>query len=310
MTKAPFFLVTGFLGSGKTTFLKQFLTEFAGLYRIAVIQNEFAPGKIDGKFLAGCGKPYTLIEINRGSVFCVCLLSDFKSVLIDIISAKNPDIIILEATGLADPISIAQFLESSELADKIYLACIWCIADVCNILNMQSQFTRVNHQLRVADYIILNKCDRFHGSIKQVEQNLKKINPFSEIIQTTFCDMDIQLPDKKQQDLPVAIRQKNKHVHLESYGKPKDFGFCVVKTPHTVKKNNLWEFLKAHEKQIYRIKGIAQLDNQQMVAVQSSFGESTIEPISGVKGPTELIALGINLDANKFRDDFRQMMRN
>lgn len=48
MNKIPFYIVTGFLGGGKTTFLKHFLHTFSGTYRIGVIQNEFAPGQVDG----------------------------------------------------------------------------------------------------------------------------------------------------------------------------------------------------------------------------------------------------------------------
>jgi G3E family GTPase len=306
MKKIPFFLVTGFLGSGKTTFLKQFLTVYADRYRIVVIQNEFAPGNIDGKFLAQCGKKYTLFEINRGSVFCVCLLADFKETLLDIITSREPEIIILEATGLADPIAIGQFIEMPEIAAKIYLAHIWCIADTAHIITMQERYPRVNHQLRVADTILLNKSDTCHGVIDDIKQALRAINPYASIIAATHCKTELKVMDRVIKNLPVALQQKDSHAKLSSSGRPQEIGFAVIKSTRTINRYQLELFLKEKEQEVQRIKGVVRLDDQRTVAVQSCFGDTTITPITDISGPTELIALGFNLDNKKFRDDFRK----
>jgi G3E family GTPase len=92
---------------------------------------------------------------------------------------------------------------------------------------------------------------------------------------------------------------------LESCGRPEEIGFAVVKTNRLLKRSHLVKFLKEKEREILRIKGIVQLENRQMVAVQSCFGDTKITPITGVSGPTEIIALGRHLNQNKFRDDFR-----
>jgi G3E family GTPase len=308
MKKIPFFLVTGFLGSGKTTFLKHFLKSYADIYRIAVIQNEFAPGNIDGKFLAECGKKYTLVEINRGSVFCVCLLSDFKATLLDIITTRKPDIIILEATGLADPIAIGQFIQASDISDKMYLANIWCIADISKIIEMQNLYQRVNHQLRVADSIILNRTDQFKGDIKETQKQLRAINPFAQMHTTNYCEIDLSAIQHNPEKPPVALRQQNIHAQNESCGRPEEIGFSVIKTTRKIKQAHLMDFLDEKSKYIFRIKGIVQLDDQRMVAVQSTFGDTKISPITGISGPTEIIALGVNLDSDRFKEDFRRLL--
>ena len=94
--KIPFFLVTGFLGSGKTTFLKRILDNFALSKKIAIIQNEFAPANVDGKELKNLGKPFQILEINNGSVFCVCLLNDFVQSLEAFLEETKPEAIFLE----------------------------------------------------------------------------------------------------------------------------------------------------------------------------------------------------------------------
>ena len=70
MQKIPFHIISGFLGSGKTTFLKRIIDKYAGEYKIGIIQNEFAPANIDGAELKKSGKDFQLLEINNGSAFC------------------------------------------------------------------------------------------------------------------------------------------------------------------------------------------------------------------------------------------------
>ena len=106
----PFYIVTGWLGSGKTTLLKNILSKYGNKTRIAVIQNEFAPTGVDGKELKDTGQPFELIEVNNGSVFCVCQLDNFTEALDKLALDYNPDVIFLESSGLADPISIAEIL--------------------------------------------------------------------------------------------------------------------------------------------------------------------------------------------------------
>src|SRR6056297_2750368 len=125
--KIPFFLITGFLGSGKTTLLKQVLNKHADNSKIAIIQNEFAPASIDGTDLKHTGKHFEILEINKGSVFCVCLLSDFINSLSCFVDEHQPDAVFLEASGLADPIAIIELLQSPKLRNKLYLAHSWCI---------------------------------------------------------------------------------------------------------------------------------------------------------------------------------------
>ena len=97
MKKIPFYLVTGFLGSGKTTLIKQFIGSYADLKKIAIIQNEFAEVNIDSRDLRETRKSFELLEMNNGSVFCVCLLGSFVYSLASFIEEHHPDLIILEA---------------------------------------------------------------------------------------------------------------------------------------------------------------------------------------------------------------------
>ena len=90
------YLVTGFLGAGKTTFLKRFLRLFAG-QKIQLIVNEFGKEGVDGALLADLGA--YLQEISGGSVFCSCRLDQFEKVLRES-SHLNADVILVLKDGV------------------------------------------------------------------------------------------------------------------------------------------------------------------------------------------------------------------
>ena len=176
--KVPFVLVTGFIGSGKTSLLKYILEVGSEDFRIAIVQNEFAPGHVDSAELKDADIPFDLLEINNGSVFCACLLDDFINKLADFKQQFNPDIIFLEATGLADPIALAQILQSPEVADEIFLAGAWTVVDCLNFERSYQYIKQIRHQLQIADLILLNKTDLAEPS-EMLKKTIRQWNPYA-----------------------------------------------------------------------------------------------------------------------------------
>ncbi len=307
MTPIPFFLVTGFLGSGKTTLLKRFLESYADDFRLAVIQNEFAEANVDGRELREIGKKFEILEINRGSVFCVCLLSDFKSSLVDLIDTCNPDAVILEATGLADPIAIGQFLMARELTSRIYLSHIWCVVDTSSFQKLVSRVTRIAHQVRIADTVLLNKTDLSDpDEIAGVEAHIRTISPDAGIERTRYCDVGMgelssfasAQPRSDQFPIPFATFDT---------APPPNLGSAVVRSTKTLSEQNLRDFLQRFAEKAYRIKGYVNLDDGNMVAVQVSPGQTTLKPVEISQTPTELIALGPGIDYDDFNKAFLEL---
>ena len=304
MSSIPFYLVTGFLGSGKTTLLKRILNEYDDQKRIAIIQNEFAAGNIDGKELKQSDKPFEILEINKGSVFCVCLLSDFIQSLNIFVEKYQPEIVILEASGLSDPIAIAQLLQSEKLIFDVHLAYIWCVVDAANYLKISKMATRAVHQIRIAYKVILNKID-IAKDVDVTIDKVKEINPFAQITKTSYCKIPVDLlntdmaigaqpPEGFSADR-VAIKQINENAKFESCGSP-DIDSAVIKTNKAISKNQLNSFLKKIEHDSIRIKGVVKLENNEMVLVQSCFGETKFFPIDKYIGPTELIVIGSDIE--------------
>lgn len=289
----PFHLVTGFLGSGKTTFLKNFLSQFADKERIAVIQNEFAETGIDGKELQSGGWRFDLMEINKGSVFCVCLFSDFRLQLKSFIDTYQPDVVLLEATGLADPIAISELLMDDDLQARIYLAKVWTVIDAQHYDKLKTM-PAVKNQLVIADNIIVNKIDLVSDEYKEtLEQQIRNSNPLANTVLTSFCNLKVD----------GLFSHKTLAIEGKPVGAIKDIKTQVFRTPYAIKRKNLDYLISTLDSDIYRLKGYLVLDNGEAVMIQSVFGTTTLTPVDKSMLTTEIIAIG------KRNVDFEFMLR-
>ena len=297
-----FNLITGFLGSGKTTLLGNLLEELSAKNRIAVIQNEFAASGIDGKELSRLNDDFKLVEINNGSVFCVCQLSNFVQNLLKLIEDYKPDIIFLEASGLADPISIVELLQTEELKDKVALDKSICLVDAPNFFKGLSSLVRFKHQIMVADKIIINKTDLFEGHLTDIEEKLKELNPFAEILPTTYAQIywaDFEV------NLSIKGAASKRFTGRLAGGQP-DIKTCVLRTHEKISEQCLKSFIKGMQKNCPRIKGFLNLTNGKKVSVHSVFNRLEIKEVKKYIGPSELIVFGYDINITALRKKFKE----
>ncbi|MEN8117681.1 MAG: CobW family GTP-binding protein [Bacteroidota bacterium] len=298
MQKIPFHIISGFLGSGKTTFLKRIIEQYSFEKRIGIIQNEFAPSNIDGVELKKSGEDFELLEINNGSVFCVCLLGDFVRSLEKFIEQYKPDNIIIEASGLSDTTSISEVISAGSLSEKIYQASNWCIVDAQNFAKVGLMKQRVMHQLRMADIVVINKTDLVESSIAEIKDEIKKINPFAQIKQSTFCNIDFELGN-------TTI---NKFYFSEVKTMPRpDVNSMVIKTARQVSRESLQSFLNEWAPKAYRIKGYVKLQGGKTVAVQCTFDSVELIDLGNDFHPTELIALSDRFTMREWNRAFKEL---
>lgn len=234
MASVPLQLVTGFLGSGKTTFLKNYLEEFSGSRKIGIIQNEFSEVNVDSLELKQTNADFKILEINNGSVFCVCLLGSFVESLASFIDQIQPEELIMEASGMSDPLSVGQILQSPKLKQKVYLDQVWCLVDALNFLKFSGLQTRVNHQIRIADTIIVNKTDLVDIQNSELSQLINKLNPFASVVFTTFAKVRFDFQKPKLKFLPPNKKADQGQPDLESH---------VVKSNRLISPEKLNEFL-------------------------------------------------------------------
>jgi len=306
MAAVPFYLVTGFLGSGKTTFLKHLIEHNDNRYKIGVIQNEFAPANIDGIELRNLKKPFEILEINNGSVFCVCLLGDFISSLKSFIDQENPDLVILESSGLSDPIAISEILQSDQLKDLVYLSSCWCIIDVGNYHKMEPVLTRIKHQISISDFLVLNKIDLVDSQqLESVKDSVLKINSLVQILETEYCKIAADLFFRNE-GIVQNLKQKESRIFAGS-SRP-TMKARVFKTSRKISIDNLQILINQYIDQTIRIKGFVLLNNNNIVSVQTVFDRIDIKPVKDKTSNTALILMGEDFNLSEFNKDFRKLM--
>ncbi len=295
--KIPFHIVSGFLGSGKTTLLKHVIETYSKRLKLGIIQNEFAHSGVDGVEIKNTGKDFHLLEINKGSVFCVCLLGDFARSLEKFIDQHHPETLILEASGLADTTDVSEMLTTGSLSDKIYLATNWCLVDALNFSRSGLMRQRMTHQVRMADVVLINKIDLMKD-VGLVEQEVRMLNPFAEIRKTVYCNTNYEL----------GITPVNKYYpsHLVPLGRPA-VNSMVIKSGRKTTSAKAIEFLNQWARLAYRIKGYINLKNGNSLAVQCVYDDINCREIPGRYYSTELIALSDRFSLHDWSRSFRSI---
>jgi G3E family GTPase len=281
--KIPFHIISGFLGSGKTTFLKRIIDIYASGIRIGIIQNEFAPVNIDGAELNKNGGNFKLLEISNGSVFCVCLLGSFARSLEKFIDDYEPEMLVIEASGLSDTTSVVEVISSGKLSQKIFLASNWCLVDSLNFSKVGLMKQRVIHQIRMADFVVINKVDLSgNEEILKIAEEVKRLNPFAEIIRSEYCNFSFSLGEKSINKIYFGEMIPLSRPAVNS---------MVIKTSRKISIQSLSEFLNNWAVKAYRIKGFVNLNDGTTVAVHCTFDTIEIKPTEIALTQTELIAL-------------------
>ncbi len=302
----PLYLITGFLGSGKTTLLRRFLDTFADDIRTGVIQNEFAAVHVDADELKCSGKTFHLLEVNRGSVFCVCLVADFKRTLAQFVDEHRPEALFLEATGLADPIAVAELFSAPELQRRLFLARVWCVVDAAKFLLLEKVNLCMSRQVRTADAVIINKTDAAdEATIVAVENRISRLNPAAEIYRTAFCELSAAELRAGLQPAAAAARPKAAP-HERPLGRPA-VGTAVIKTPRKIGRAALERFTDQVAATAWRIKGLVHCADDVPLMVQTVFGKTQYYSMPDYRGLTELIVIGPHVRQQTIVERFRMM---
>ena len=152
--------------------------------------------------------------------------------------------------------------------------------------------------------MVINKTDLVSSNYDEICTWIKDLNPFAGIETSTYCQINIEAGFSEENPDPVAMRKNEGVYSLAGSGRP-DFGAYVIKTTTEISLNNLEAFMNEVAPGSFRIKGFVRIDNNQMMAVQSCFGDIKMEILSDYSGPTELIGIGPDIDHINFGRRFR-----
>ena len=211
----PITLVTGYLGSGKTTLINHILKN-AKNHKIAVIVNDIGEVNIDADLIESggvvSGKDDSLVPLSNGCICCT-LKEDLIKQLADLVNSRNFDYILIEASGICEPVPIAQTITYMEeefekqKLPKFYT--LDSIVSVTDALRLTDEFgcgetlkdtergeenleNLVIQQLEFCDIVLLNKVSEIsEEELKKVKLAIKAIQPEAKIIECDYCDVDV-----------------------------------------------------------------------------------------------------------------------
>jgi G3E family GTPase len=180
MTPIPVVLITGYLGAGKTTLLNYLLTLPAvASRRIALIINEFGRVGVDGSLVQSGDRPK--YEINRGSLFCTCTQTEFLRVLQEVSSGGCTDLVLVEATGIAETADLETYFELPALEGRYVVQANLCVVDAVTFVQVAPYLKAAVHQVLAADGIVINKADlASQATVEELDALLAEINPLAK----------------------------------------------------------------------------------------------------------------------------------
>ncbi|WP_248925717.1 CobW family GTP-binding protein [Paenibacillus hamazuiensis] len=195
----PVHILAGFLGSGKTTLLTQALDYYKQLgKKPAVLMNEIGDVNLDGMLVDG---DVPMTEMLSGCICCT-IRGDLGLEIRNLVQESSPDVIFIEATGVANPLEIIDGVTDASLLAAIELKSVVTVIDAAHLLGQMQHgkgktFKLMQEQIRCASVILLNKTDLVAPhDLKLLEKQIREWNEYAPIEGTVMCHTDIAMFDR------------------------------------------------------------------------------------------------------------------
>jgi G3E family GTPase len=297
--KIPVTVITGFLGAGKTTFINNLLKKYNNT-QFALVENEFGDVAIDTQLIKGVDASQ-MFELKQGCICCT--ITDEYELVLQELAGRFPDVehLLIETTGIADPAGVIQpFFRDENLKEIYTYNGTICLVDALQFNDHPEQEISLK-QLAVADLILVNKSEGLdEQSTDFIKSELRVINPFSTIDFTSFAQADrVDLPQlqEKKRSIFDFMSFPASHGHIQTqtltFERPLDKKDFLRKLEYT---------LDIHKRNIYRIKGILNFQNEPYEYILQGVGGS-FELIEGdllmESGESKIVMIG-NLENVQF----------
>ena len=331
-TRVPVTILTGYLGSGKTTLVNHILTDKSHGKKIAIIENEFGDVGIDDALMAKNAKEQVeeeIVEMMNGCICCtvrqdlVVVLKKFS----DRIRAGTLklDAVLIETTGMADPAPVAQtFFVDDDVQKHFTLDGIVTLVDAKHVEQHlddprpEGVENEAVEQVAFADRMILNKTDLVvEADLERVEKRLKSMNASAPIIRSTRSAVSVDnvldlgaFDLKKTVEMdPEFLNTENEHEHDTTVSSIS----IVEPRPLDLEAIQRWfNFLLTQKgADLYRMKGILNVANADerfmFQAVHMIFNGQFDEPwAKGETRESKFVFIGKNLDHDELREGFEK----
>ncbi|MDC1171884.1 GTP-binding protein [Alphaproteobacteria bacterium] len=258
MEQIPLTLITGFLGSGKTTIIKNLLKQ-KELKNTAVIINEFGDIGLDNHFIETSNED--LVELSTGCLCCV-MRGDLQEAIARLLRKRLDgflfDRIILETTGMADPAPIIQSLVLDKTSSpKVILDRVLVTVDSMTGLTSLTEFEEASRQVALADILLITKTDLLTDDTVNLKRVLKAINEEAKIFTSNLGQIDLALVLDKRDNWTNNYVSKSEDEHFHSHSNISSVSLYFKKPIHAVTLTLFLEVLaETLGSNLIRIKGL------------------------------------------------------
>ena len=295
--RIPVHLISGFLGSGKTTLLQNLLDYCLtqGL-KPAVMMNEYGEVSIDGELLRGQG--FTIREMTNGCICCT--IGGILGLALQEVAARKPDVIFIEATGLADPIELVDQATKEEVLPLVRLTTLVAVLDPVNFQYLaEAMHSGIRQQTELADFVLINKCDLATPAVlDKVASQVRTINPRAEIFYTEHGRMPYArlLGHRGELSRPVAhAHPAVVHDHFHTF---------TFLCQHPFVRERFEQCVRALPPTVWRAKGFVRFtDSSEQWMFQFVNGDFAIEWIDLLPEPPDhLVIIGKGFNREELQD--------
>ena len=254
-TNTQLYVLTGFLGAGKTTVLLKILEHLKG-HRVGIIQNEFGKLGIDGTILRD--DDIQMVEINRGSIFCSCLKLNFVNALSEM-AQQDFEYLFVESSGLGDPSNVEEILQAAQsVSGKEYdFKGVICLVDAVNFMDQLDDLETVYRQLKHCHLAVITKSDLVNDDrIQELTKKIREINPVCKMEISSIGELNY---DFLNEDLLLYQWAEGEETTNSQETKPKTL---FMDFEGEIKKEALVSFLNKIIPDVYRVKGFFQIEGE------------------------------------------------
>ncbi|MDX3851953.1 GTP-binding protein [Streptomyces sp. AK02-01A] len=306
----PVVVLTGFLGSGKTTLLNHLLRRRAGR-RIAVVVNDFGAIEIDAMTVAG--QVGSTVSLGDGCLCCAVDASELDGYLEQLSRpAARIDIIVIEASGLAEPQELVRMILAGDNPRTVYGGLVE-VVDAAEFDATRERHPEIDRHLAIADLVVLNKTDRVAEPERQrLRSVLGALGPGTPVVSAAYGRIDPELlldpavrPDEETKARQLSFEDLREDEHAEHDGHPHTAYESVSYTARTpMNPRRLMDFLDSRTEGLYRIKGFvdfgaADTANRYAVHAVGRFLRFYPEPWPrGEERLTRLVLIGSGIDGD------------
>ena len=278
----PVIIVSGFLGCGKTTFLRHLLPMCGELgIRPALIINEVGDVDVDGQLLADLHAEQVRLI---GGCVCCTLQSQLTSTVYDVLERKSMDLIIIECSGLSNPMDVVNALSAPAMIKDITVSHIICLLDAGRAERVLiTELAKA--QVQSANVLILNKADAVSADDRlKIENTVGEFSPHAIKHWAAYGDIgseNMQAILTSNAPSHCSCGCGHDHSHEHSHSLPASFCTVALALPELIKRKELESILSMLPESVVRVKGFANIESQGWHVLHRVFDSINISALPG-----------------------------